>query len=236
VLRSLRYGLFGVVLAGLVVGAVAWLNVDKTVRLVVDGHARTVHTTAERVGQVVTGAGYRIGAHDILAPSAGAHVRDGSTIVYKRGRLLHLNVDGTDKQVWTTAPTVAVALRQLGYSAADFVSVSRSKRLPLRATDLSVRTPKTVTLVRGGTHEYITTTALTVGELVNELNITVDADDHVSMPLETALQPGMSIVIESIRHATTATTRALAFQTKTEQDATLLTGKTKIVKPGHTGL
>jgi uncharacterized protein YabE (DUF348 family) len=231
-----RYGLFGVVLAGLVVGAAAWLNVDKTVRLVVDGHARSVHTTAESVGQVVRGAGYEIGAHDILAPAAGADVHDGSTIIYKRGRLLELNVDGKEKKVWTTAPTVAVALRQLGYSSRDFVSVSRSKRLPLRPTDLTVRTPKAVTVVYDAKRQLVSTTDLTVGELVTELDITIDADDRISLPLETALQPGLTIVIQHVRHATTVATRTLAFHTKIEHDASLLTGKSKIVNPGHKGL
>ena len=43
-----------------------------------------------------------------------------------RGRLLHLVVDGQKKDVWTTAPTVAAALSQLGYTTADFVSMAVS--------------------------------------------------------------------------------------------------------------
>ena len=45
------------------------------------------------------------------------------------------------------SPTVAAALEALGYPAADFVSVSRSKRLPLGATSIALRTPKQVTVV-----------------------------------------------------------------------------------------
>ena len=115
-LRSVKYGLYGAVLAGLVGGTVAWTNVDKTVQLVVDGQRTSVHTTASSVRDVLSAAGYRPGPHDILAPSADATVHDGSTVVFKRGRLLRLNVDGSVRDVWTTAPTVADALNQLGYS------------------------------------------------------------------------------------------------------------------------
>jgi len=56
-LRSVKYGLYGAVLAGVVGGTVAWTNVDKTVHLVVDGQSRTIHTSADSVGQVVKNAG-----------------------------------------------------------------------------------------------------------------------------------------------------------------------------------
>src|SRR5207245_229131 len=110
VLRSVKYGLYAAVLAGLTAAPVVWNSVDKSVHLVVDGRSQTVHTTAQDVGQVVRSAGYRVTGHDLLAPVASAPVRNGGHIVLRRGRLLHLDVDGKRTDVWTTAPTVAEAL------------------------------------------------------------------------------------------------------------------------------
>ena len=73
-------------------------------KLVVDGQARTVHTTAGNVGEVLSAHGLRVSAHDLVAPRAAAAVHDGTTIVLRRGRLLNLSIDGKSAQVWTTGP------------------------------------------------------------------------------------------------------------------------------------
>ena len=106
---------------------------------------------------------------------------NGEKIVFNRGRLLHLIVDGQTKDVWTTAPTVADALAQLGYPASDFVSVSRSKRLPLDPTDASrCAAPKKITVVHDGKRQIVTTTDATVGQLLSDLSIKLGPHDRVA--------------------------------------------------------
>ncbi|MGH3445557.1 MAG: ubiquitin-like domain-containing protein, partial [Nocardioidaceae bacterium] len=94
-LRSIKYGLHGAVLAGLIAAPVMWNSVDKSVHLVVDGKPSTVQTTAAQVGQVLSANGYRVSAHDIVAPAVKSTTHDGMRVVLRRGRQLHLNVDGT---------------------------------------------------------------------------------------------------------------------------------------------
>lgn len=235
-LRSVKYGLYGAVLAGLVGGTVAWTNVDKTVNLVVDGQSSSVHTTAGDVGDVLAQAGYHPGVHDILAPSAGVSVHDGSKIVYSRGRLLHLNVDGVSKDVWTTAPTVAAAMAQLGYSTTDFTSVSRARRLPLSPTDIAVRTPKIITFVHDGRTEKLTTTDTTVGQLLADLSVTVGAGDSLSPSTGAALTSNATIVLKRVRHATITQTAPIPFKTTSTDDPNLPSGQTKVITPGKNGL
>src|SRR4051812_6910848 len=131
--RSVKYGVYGAVLAAVVVGGTAAFasagDNGKAVTLVVDGKTSNIHTKASTVGSALSGAGYDLSRHDIVAPAADSAVKNDETIVLKRGRLLRLNVDGRTTDVWTTAPTVAQALADFGYSQQNFVSVSRSKRL-----------------------------------------------------------------------------------------------------------
>jgi uncharacterized protein YabE (DUF348 family) len=230
-----KYGLYGAVLAGLVGGTVAWTTVDKTISLVVDGQASTVHTTASDVGAVLAGAGYHAGEHDILAPSASSAVRNGTTIVYKRGRLLRLDVNGTRKDVWTTAPTVAEALAQLGYSTADFTSVSRSQRLPLTATDIAVRTPKLVSVVHDGKTDEVSTTDETVEALLRDLGITVNTGDQVTPAPEARITDGARIVVGRVTQSTVTETQPVPFPTTSTPDPNLLVGQTQIVTPGKNG-
>jgi uncharacterized protein YabE (DUF348 family) len=235
-LRSAKYGLYGLVLAGLVGGTVAWTSVDKTVTLVVDGQSTRIHTTAATVGDVLAAAGYRADRHDILAPSGGARLHDGSTIVFKRGRLLNLNIDGVRRDVWTTARTVAAAMSQLGYSARDFTSVSRSRRLPLSPTDIAVRTPKFVTVVHDGATQHVTTTDATVAQLLGDLDVTVGPYDKLSAATGAVLQQDARIVLTRVNHTRRTVSRTIPFTTRSTEDTTLRAGRTTVAYPGRDGL
>jgi resuscitation-promoting factor RpfB len=235
-LRSVRYGFSGAVLAGMIGGVVAWNHVDKTVTLVVDGQVEHVQTTASTVSDVLQAAGFRAGIHDIVAPSVTAPVHNGSTIVFRRGRLLHLEVDGDTRFVWTTAPTVADALAQLGYSTADFTSVSRSRRLPLTPTDIDVRTPALVTLRLDGVTQMVTTTALTVGDMLNEMNVAIGKGDKVSVPLSAPVIDGAKISVSRTVRETLIKTMTVRYSTKVKHDSSLDSGVTKVIKPGKNGL
>ena len=70
-LRSVKYGLSGAIVAGLVGGTVAFTTTsDKTVHLLVDGKARTVHTSADDVRGAIAAAHLKVGPHDLLAAAA----------------------------------------------------------------------------------------------------------------------------------------------------------------------
>ena len=235
-LRSLKYGLYGAVLAGVVGGTVAWTTMDKTVHLVVDGHDRTVHTTASNVGEVLRDAGFRPGPHDLLAPAAQDGVKNGATIVYKRGRLLHLSVDGTDRSVWTTAPTVALALNQLGFSSSDYISVSRSRRLPLGATDIALRTPKTVTVVHDGKRTSTTTTDATVGDLLGDLSLSLGTYDRLAPSAAQPITAGQTITITRVVHKTITSTQPIPFASRWTKDSSMLRGHSRLATAGHQGL
>ncbi|HET8583732.1 MAG TPA: ubiquitin-like domain-containing protein [Jatrophihabitans sp.] len=234
-LRSMKYGLYGAVLAGLVAAPVVWNTVDKSVDLVVDGSSHTVQTTASDVGQVVHGQGYRLTRHDLLAPSASSPVKDGTRIVLRRGRLLHLDVNGQQTDVWTTAPTVADALAQLGYSTSDFVSVSRAQRLPLGVTDIAIRTPLLITVVHDGQTEQVTTTDATVAQLLNDLNIPLGSSDRLSAAPDSALVPGETIRVQRVATKTVTRMKTLPFSTTRKSDPSLTKGTTEVVTPGRDG-
>lgn len=233
--RSLKYGLYGAVLAGLVAAPVVLNTSDKSVELVVDGHAHTVSTTAGDVTQVLADHGYTLTAHDIVAPSAHAPVRDDMRVVLRRGRLLHLSVDGQQRDVWTTAPTVQVALGQLGYTTSDFVSVSRSRRLPLRPSDMTIRTPHTVTVQHDGSAAHVTTTSPTVGALLTELNLTVGTGDSISEPVSATLEQGAVIRIVRAGEKTTTKKQTVGYRTVRTADPSLAMGKTKVTQHGNDG-
>lgn len=235
--RSVKYGLYGAVLAGVVGGSAAWATTanGESITLVVDGQTKKIHTTASDVQGALKGAGYTVGPHDIVAPSIATDINDGSTIVLKRGRLLHLNIDGKAKDVWTTAPTVAEALAQLGYTSQDFVSVSRSKRLPVEATSIALRTPKKVTVVRNGKRSTLTSTDATVGDLLDSLGVKLIATDRVKPGLSTVLKNGQKIVVQRVVHKRSVERVSVDYPTVQRSDSSMYTDQRTVVTPGVEG-
>jgi uncharacterized protein YabE (DUF348 family) len=237
--RSVIFGVSGAVLAGaaatatiLATGASAQ---PKSIRLVVDGHARVVSTTAADVRDVLKAAGYKLTAHDLVAPAPATDLKSGQTIVLKRGRFLHLMVDGRAKDVWTTAPTVSAALSALGYNSGDFVSVSRSMRLPLTATAIELRTDKTITVDIAGHDRSVKTTAPTVADVLREQHIRKDGNDVVFPKLTAPVTAGMTISYHRVDVHVRKHTKRIPYWTVNRNDSSLYKGNSKLVQSGKDG-
>jgi uncharacterized protein YabE (DUF348 family) len=235
--RSVKYGLYGAVLAGLVGGTAAFAvgPNGSAVTLEVDGQSKSIHTNASNVSGVLKDAGYTVSTHDIVAPAVDTKIHNGSTIVYNRGRLLHLNVDGVRKDVWTTAPTVALALSQLGYSSQDFVSVSRSQRLPLDATNIELRSPKQLVLVTNRHAVRVTTLSQTVGQVLTAAGVTVDANDLVTPKLTAAVGNGMKIVVQRVSTNLVTVRQSVGFPVTKKYDSSMYTDQSKVITHGVEG-
>jgi uncharacterized protein YabE (DUF348 family) len=205
------------------------------VTLVVDGQSQQINTSASSVKGALNGAGYTINNHDIVAPAVTASVKKGETIVLKRGRLLHLNIDGVKKDVWTTAPTVADALQALGYSQSDFVSVSRSKRLPLSATALTLRGPKSVWVVHDHTKSALVTTAATVGQAMTSLGLTLGPLDTVSPTAAAAITPRMVVTVHRIAIKRAAFTESIGYSVIKHSNSSMYTDEVKVTTSGVKG-
>lgn len=233
--RSIRWGLYALVLGGLVAGTMAWLIVDKSVTLEVDGKARTVHTVSRHVSGVLDDANITIGEHDIVAPEPTAKVSDGDKVIVRYGRLLHLTVDGAPKDVWVTAPTVQEALDQLGYNPGSYSSVSRSTRLPVDPSNIDLRTPKNVTVQADGQTVPLTTTDATVSDALAAAGIVLGPDDIISVPVASPVTEGLAVVINRVAFSQVDGQVAIPFDTQQTQDATLAQGKTVVDTTGVNG-
>ncbi|HEY6747478.1 MAG TPA: ubiquitin-like domain-containing protein [Mycobacteriales bacterium] len=235
--HPLRLGLFALVLFGLVAGSVAWMSMDKSVQLRIDGEARSIKTYASTVGGVLDDQKIVVGAHDTLAPGREARISDGSEIVLRRGRLVTLTVDGKPRQVWTTATTVQEALEQVGYRQSTlFVSADRSTRLPLEGYQLTLRTPKTVTIVADGRKRTITTTVPTVGEAMAEAGVTVDGDDRVSQLAGATVRAGMTITVTRVLTKTRTTQAVVEYKTVEKTDPKAAAGSRTVKTEGVNGM
>jgi uncharacterized protein YabE (DUF348 family) len=234
--RSLQLSLFAVVLVGLVGGLVAWFLAQKSLTLTVDGQSRTVHTYADTVSQVLQDEGLKTASHDVVLPAPDAAVSDGDTVVVNRARLLRLTVDGVSTTIWVTARNVDQALDQLGYRGDNLVlSASRSERLPLDGMQLSISTPKSITLVHDGQQTVVTTTAATAADLLEQQGITLGPDDKTSLYPAQALLNDMRLQVYRVQYQTITVTSAVPHQTQQTPDPNSYVGTQKVTSPGADG-
>ena len=201
----------------------------------VDGRTSTVRTTAHDVTGASSKAGYRVTSHDLVAPAAAQHADQRRDDRPQRGRLLHLLVDGKHTDVWTTAPTVAAALSALGYSAADYVSVSRSARLPLGPTRSNSARRSRSSLAHDGRTQHLSTTDVTVAQLLRDLQLTVGSQDRLAPAGSAPVTPGLHIVLQRVRTRTLTVHRSIPFQVVRRQDSSMYSGNTHVDTAGRVG-
>jgi resuscitation-promoting factor RpfB len=234
--RSLQISLFAVVLLGLIGGTLAFFLAQKSVTLTVDGQTRHVGTYAGTVGEVLDEAGLKPAAHDVVLPSAGQAIADGDAVVVNRARPLELTVDGVSRQVYVTALSVDEALDQLGFRADGIVlSASRSERLPLDGMELTITTPKEITLVADGKERVVTTTAATAGELLTEQGITLGATDRSSLYPEQALLNKMRLQVFRVQVSEVKVATAIPAERVETPDPNAFEGDETVTAPGVDG-
>ncbi|HEV7211890.1 MAG TPA: ubiquitin-like domain-containing protein [Blastococcus sp.] len=234
--RSLQLSLFALVLLGLVGGSMAYFLAQKSVTLTVDGQVRHIGTYADTVGEVLDEEGLRPAAHDVVLPAAEQTVSDGDAVVLNRARPLKLDVDGVQREVYTTALSVDEALAQLGFRADGLVlSASRSERLPLQGMALTITTPKNIVLVVDGTQKVITTTAATAGDLLREQGITLSRTDRTSLFPQQALLDRMRLQVFRVTISDVSTTTAIPHKRVETKDPNAFEGQTTVTQPGVDG-
>jgi uncharacterized protein YabE (DUF348 family) len=235
--RSVKTGLYGLVIAGVIGGSAAWAHspAQKTIALRIDGHNQQVHTTASKVSGALSAAGIAVGAHDIVAPDLNSAIADHGTIVVRRGHLLHLTVDGVSRNVWVNADSVNEALSQLGYSSASLVSVSRSMRLDRGVTTLSIDSPKQVTFLLDGKRMVVRSAGTTVQDAISASMIFLGPHDRISVPATSKLRDHQIIRISRLKYATTSVTVAVPYSTVSQPDASSYVGTNTVVSAGKPG-
>ncbi|MEE4595397.1 ubiquitin-like domain-containing protein [Streptomyces sp. DSM 41524] len=224
------------VVAALAGGTSAFVAQDKAVRLSVDGDARTLHTYADDVGELLADQDVRVGAHDIVAPAPGERLGDGDEIAVRYGRPVTLTLDGERRRVWTTARTVDGALRQLGVRAEGaYLSASRSAAITSRGLLLHVRTERTVTFLADGRPHVVRTNAATVGEALAAAGLTLRGQDTTSVPRDSFPRDGQTVTVMRITGGKEVRDHPVPFTTVRRADPTLPKGTELVARPGEPG-
>lgn len=188
------------ILALLVVGVGAWVSLDKTVTLVVDGQSRTLHTYSRTVGALLRHAKIDVGMHDTISPDLDAAVPDRAEVELRRGRLVTITIDNEPRALWVTATNVQEVFQQIGLRTnGAYLSASRSRRIGLEGFSFDVRLPHHVEVIVDGKARRVITNAATVKELLAQQHIVLAKTDKISIPSGVYPREGMVLEVTRIR-------------------------------------
>jgi uncharacterized protein YabE (DUF348 family) len=225
------------VVAFLAGGTTAFVAKDKAIELSVDGQARTLHTFADDVTELLADEGVQVGAHDVVAPGPGSALDSGDEVVVRYGRPVRLTLDGHRREVWTTARTVDGALRQLGVRAEGaYLSTSRSRPIGREGLTLDVRTERSVTIMADGRARVVRTNAATVREAVEQAGITLRGQDTTSVPPGSFPRDGQTVTVLRITGTREVREEQIPFQVRRIEDPDVFRGTEVVEQAGQPGL
>jgi len=95
--------------------------------------------------------------------------------------------------------------------------------------------PLTVTLIADGETRTLTTDAQTVGELLNQANVTLDQDDRATPPETAFLRDGMTVRVVRVEVHTETEERTIPYSRETVRDTTVPVGETRLLRAGVNG-
>ncbi|GEL94996.1 ubiquitin-like domain-containing protein [Cellulomonas composti] len=233
--RPLQLAAQGLVLA-LVAGATsAFAVLHKEVTVDVDGQSVRVEGFGRTVEQVLSAGGIEVGERDLVAPGLSTAVGRGDQIVVRHARELDIDVDGTERTVWTTALTVGEAVEALGLRDGD-VRLSASRSSSLTRGTLRVSTLKEIHLVVDGQVIDGVSSAASVRDALKDIGLVLAAGDQVSVPLDATAVDGLVVLVTRAATDGQTVTEAIPFEEEEVEDPTLVKGTRVITTHGRAGV
>ena len=200
------------------------------------GEETTVRTFGGTVAEILEAQGIEVQDSDLVIPGLDETVSDGDEIQVIERRPVTVTIDGVAQELLTTSTTVGDALAEVDY-AAEGAAVTPAPETELTAdgTEVEVVTQKTVTFVGQYGQDTFEVTALTVGEAMEKVLGDIEDTDTADVPRDTLLEDGATHSIQRVRTVERTETEEVPHETTTEEDDTLLEGKTKVTTEGKPG-
>ena len=231
--------LVAVIVAAVGGTTVGYAALNKSVTLSLDGQAQTVSATGGTVGDVLTEQGIEVTDKDLVAPALDEAIEEGTRISVQFGRPLSLSVDGEERTYWVNSTTVATALGEIGrrFEDAD-LSTSRSAPLGRTGMTLAVVTPKVLDVKVGDAKlKRKKLTALTVEDVLAEMDVELSRRDKVTPALSKEISDGDKVVVTDIRVVSRRDKgQTIGFDTITREDDSMLEGEEETVRAGRAGV
>ncbi|WP_449372159.1 transglycosylase family protein [Arthrobacter psychrolactophilus] len=234
-LSYLKLACQAAILLALVAGVMAFVTANKTFTLVLDGQSSSVQAHGGSVADVLKVADISVSGADHVTPALDSAVADGDVITVNTAKDITVKLDGAEQRVTTTSTKISGLISQLGIAANAKISAPVDTLLA-NSSEVSIITPKQVTVVADGKKRVTTTTAHDVSDLLAETGVTLGKEDRVSAPGVATVVENMVVKVSRVNTAGTVTEASdVPFETVESTDAALYVDQKKTVTAGVAG-
>lgn len=152
-------------------------------------------------------------------------------------RTIELVVDGNSETIETKVAYVHELLAEQGIAITehDWISVPPTDKLH-QHDRIEIKYAVPVTIEVDAQSSQLTTTAMTVGQLIEQVGIELGEFDIVQPGKQEQLRPGVHVRISRVEKRLEHETEMIPFEIVTRQDPSLSKGKEKIEQEGEPGL
>lgn len=218
--------LFGVTLATRAVSAQSGQAGDKgrLVTIYDRGQERTVYTHQPTIGAALAEAGVAVDKNDTVEPAQSEElVATSYTVNIYRARPVTV-VDGVKRERIVTANQTATQIAKdanVTLYDEDKTELTRSENMVSDGASLELKIDRATpfTLVLYGKPTEARTQATTVADMLKEKNISLGANDQVSVAASTAITAGMTVELWRNGKQTITEEQDVNFQTEVIKDA-----------------
>ena len=193
--------------------------------------------TSMTVEEALKEAAVTLSAKDETVPAKDEKItEDLKEIVVKRYAKVTI-VHNTDKKVVElVGGTVEDAIKKSGIKLNDNEAADTDVKSYVKdGMTINIVKKFNVTLTADGKTEKVTTTALTVKDLLSQQQITLGKDDEVSPKLETKLTEGAKVVVKRVEYKEEKRTEKIDYSTKEQYSDSLPAGTSEVTQQGAEG-
>ena len=234
--RYLAPALSAALVAGTLASGGAAVASTKDVTIVVDGEAVETSTRSSVVEGALKSADIEVAPDDLVTPSVTEKVSRGATVQVRTLKDVELVVDGDPETLRTHDITVGELVGRHIDSGAE-INLPSDHKLDREGTRVEVTTAKNVTLIVG-TEEPAdrTVTAMTVGEALADLGVTLGEHDTVHPSAEEKITDGTEIRVERVEIVEETEEEVIDYEIERTEDPNRDRGTEEITRKGVEGV
>jgi uncharacterized protein YabE (DUF348 family) len=203
------------------------------ITLLVDGSRQDMRTDAPSVGALLKAEHVKLGAGDVVVPSARSALHDGLHVDVLRSFPVTVDVDGSVRTVRTVETSADGLAKQLKMGKLTAVR-NQPGRLAAR-TEVVYRTRISGSLKIDNQAVTFDSPSRTVDELLQSYNVKLLGDDFVVPGLDTVLKDGATVTVVRVGADITQAQKPIPFNTVQQADPSLPIGQTRVLQDGQNG-
>lgn len=177
-----------------------------------------------------------VGQGDIVSPDFGEAVTEGTDIFIRRKVSVTVAEDGQEREMAFTGGQVKDAIHTAGIKIGKHDELNHDLQAYLwDGMDIRVTHRHLVMVDADGEAKECLTAADTVGELLEEQDIRLDAKDQLTPGLDTCLEDGMEIAIRRVFVKQVSEYEEIPFETKIEYSGGMFEDESRQKQQGRNG-